>query len=362
MDLTLSAEQRLLAEAARGFVVRSCPPERARAMVADPIGLDAELWSTMAGLGWAGLPVPDAQGGGGGGILDLAVLCEALGRGPVPSPVLVSTTLAALPILWAGSESQRARWLPALAAGEAIGTMAIVEPGGRDEWDDSKLNGDGALTGTKLLVPWAASADVLVVTTSGGLRLVEPRSGQVAVERHDDLGADPLFEVRLSAAAAEPLGSGATEFQAGVVRRAIDHAAVIQLAYAVGCAERALELAVQHASDRHQFGQPIGSFQAVAHRCVDMLTDLDATRYLAYRAAWALDGSGDTDLEVATALAYGKDALRRIFVHAHQVHGAMGFSTEHDLHLFTRRAKSFELSYGAAARHLDRVADHMGLA
>ncbi len=144
-------------------------------------------------------------------------------------------------------------------------------------------------------------------------------------------------------------------------RRSLDCAAVAQLAYAVGAAERTLEMTVAYAGDRMQFGRAIGSFQAVAHRCVDMRTDLDACRYLIYRAAWALDRDAPSELEVASALAYGTDALRRLFMHAHQVHGAIGFSTEHDLHLYTRAAKASELTYGSASHHLDTVATAMGL-
>jgi alkylation response protein AidB-like acyl-CoA dehydrogenase len=291
------------------------------------------------------------------------VLCEALGRGPVPSPLVASTTLAALPIAWCGTAEQRARWLPALASGDAIGTLAVVEPGGRDEWDAPVMTGGATLQGTKLLVPWASVADAIVVATLDGLFIVEPGRGS-HTQRHNDLGADPVFAVELRDAPAEPLGRGDHDDHAPVLRRAIDHAAVAQFAYVVGAAERSLELAVQHACDRQQFGRPIGSFQAVAHRCVDMRTDLDACRYLAYQAAWALDRANDRnggELEVAAALSYGKDAMRRIFTHAHQVHGAIGFSTEHDLHLFTRQAKAFELTYGTTARHLERVAVEMGL-
>ncbi|MGH9111293.1 MAG: acyl-CoA dehydrogenase family protein, partial [Acidimicrobiales bacterium] len=227
---------------------------------------------------------------------------------------------------------------------------------------EPRLAGGSVLRGTKLLVPWAGVADVVVVTTTDGLFLVEPARGGARAERHDDLGADPLFELDLADAPAEPLGDGGCEAQSTVVRRALDVAAVVQLAYVVGAAERVLEMTLQHARDRHQFGRPIGSFQAVSHRCVDMRTDLDACRFLAYRAAWAFDQGGRADVEVAGAKAYGNDALRRILAHAHQVHGAIGFSTEHDLHLFTRRAKAFELSYGTTTRHLDRVAAAMGLA
>lgn len=361
MDLTLSDEQQMLADSARAFVKRSFSPTRVRAMEADPAVLDRDLWHEMGRLGWAGLPISEVHGGGGGGLVELAVVCEALGRGPAPSPLVVSTTLAALPIAWSGTDEQRARWLPALVSGEAIGTLALIEPGGHDEWDAPGLAGGPGLQGTKLLVPWASVADVVLVSTTDGLHLVEPARGRTTSVRHDDLGADPQFVVELDGAPSEALGEGGPGEQASILRRALDHAAVAQLAYAVGAGERTLEMTLQHARDRHQFGRPIGSFQAVAHRCVDMRTDLDACRYLAYRAAWALDQGGPADLEVAAAKAYANDALRRIFMHAHQVHGAIGFSTEHDLHLFTRRAKSFELTYGTTPRHLDRVATAMGL-
>ena len=118
---------------------------------------------------------------------------------------------------------------------------------------------------------------------------------------------------------------------------------------------------MQHARDRHQFGRPIGAFQAVAHRCADMRSEVDACRALALRAAWALDRGDDDELAVAAALAYANDALRRVAMHAHQVHGAIGFSTEHDLHLFTRRIKAFELTYGSTARHQERLATAIGL-
>jgi alkylation response protein AidB-like acyl-CoA dehydrogenase len=148
---------------------------------------------------------------------------------------------------------------------------------------------------------------------------------------------------------------------AAAVEPARLHAAVGALAYAVGAAERALELTVEHAKTRVQFGRPIGSFQAVAHRCADMRSEIDAVRYLVYQAAWSLASGRPSALEAGAAKAYGNEALRRVFMHAHQVHGAIGFSTEHDLQLFTRRAKAVELSWGGAASHRERVAQAMGL-
>lgn len=359
MDLQLTDEQRLLAETARAFVARSCPPGRVRDL--EEHGPDPGLWQAMAALDWPGLALPEQHGGAGRGMAELTIVCEQLGRGAVPSPLATTVALAALPVLWAGSAEQRDRWLPALTRGGRIGTLALVEAGMGDEWDTPTMPGTGALTGTKLLVPWAETADLLVVATADGLRVVETEAAGrvVRVAAHDALGGDPLASVELENCEAEPLG--ADDGARAIVDRVLDHAAVASLGYAVGVAERMLELSVQHARDRRQFDRPIGAFQAIAHRCADMRADVDACRYLAYQAAWALDRAGTADAEVSAAKSYANDALRRIAMHAHQVHGAIGFSTEHDLHLFSRRAKAFELSYGRTARHRERLASAMGL-
>ncbi len=363
MDLTLSDEQRLLAETARAFVSRECPTARARAIEALPGGYAPELWRATTGLGWAGLLVPEEYGGTGRGLGEVTIVCEELGRAAVPVPLVASAVCATLSVRWAGSESQRHRWLPALAAGDCVGTLAVSEPGMRDPWVAPAVAGP-PLSGTKLLVPFAADAGLLVVATASGFVAVEPEATGLSCRRHDHLGGDPLYEVAFDGTDAEPLGPVGDG--AAVRARVLDHAAVAALAYTVGVAQRALELALQHARDREQFGRPIGAFQAVAHRCVDMRTDIDACRVLAHQAAWALDRAHSpadrpADCEVAAALVYANDAIRRVFVNAHQVHGAIGFSTEHDLHLYTRRAKAFELAYGARARQRDRLAAAMGL-
>ena len=333
MDLELSDEQRMLADAARAFVSRR--------------DAGTDTWRQMVALGWTALPTAT----------DLVVVCEALGWGALPSP-LITSSIAACAISWASSAQQQDRWLRPLAAGDMVGTFAVLEAGMADEWDEPSIGGGGALTGTKLLVPWAATADVMLVAAVDGLFVVEPHAGGVRCEAHHGTDAEPLFAVELQDAPAHRLGEAD---HGAILRRALDWAATARLADAVGAAARALDLTLQHAKDREQFGRPIGSFQAVAHRCVDMRTDLDAARYLMYQAAWALDSKESADLEVATAKAYGNEALRRIFGHAHQVHGAVGFSTEHELHRFTRRAKAFELSYGSTDHHLDRVANAVGL-
>ena len=296
MDLRLSPEQELLAATARSFATSR--------------EFDRDTWNEMVALGWTELTV-----------LDAAIVCAALGWGGLASPLAWSTAASSV-----------------VPTGDLVATVAVVDAPGSP--------------GTKLLVPWASDADLILATVGDAMRVIDVRDGDVRRRRHADLGADPLFEVDLAGAEGELVACDS---------RALDIAAVLDLATTVGACERVIDMTVQHAKDRQQFGRPIGSFQAVAHRCVDMRSELDACRYLMLWAAWALDRDESAELQVGAAKAYADGALRRLLGHAHQVHGAVGFSTEHDLHRFTRRAKAFELSHGGSEPALERVAAAMGL-
>ncbi len=372
MDLTLTDEQRLLAESARHFAEQVCPSTVVREVEATEGGFSADLWSKLCELGYPGLVLPEKYGGSGGKILDLAIVAEELGRVAFPSPLLNSVALGALPVLWAGTEWQRQTWMPGLARGELIATMALVEPGGGNEWSEIRAAArrytvNWRLSGNKILVPYAPQAHLIFVVASvegSGLALLalENSLPGIKCERHRAIGGEPLYNVTLEGVTFTPASIIGNEINAReILGRALDVATVLQAAYAVGLAERALSLSVAHASTREQFGRPIGSFQAVAHRCSDMRIDIDACRFLALQAAWRLDQDGDASLDVATAKAYINDAVRRVFINAHQVHGAIGYSTEYDLHLFTRRAKAFELSFGSTTTHHERVAKAIGL-
>ena len=331
MDLFPTPEQELLTATASDFAARSVDTDKVRSLEAGEPGHDRAQWATMVELGWAEL-----------GPVELALVADRLGRAALPSPLVVTAALrAALPDL------------AAQLAPDAVLTLAALPPGSPHEWADPVVPGGDTATGMFLLVPYAASADLAVVPTTTGLAAFDPSGPGAALTRHDAIAGDPLYRIDCTGAPLRPV--------AGALETALDHLAVGGLAYAVGAAEGALGLAVQHARDRHQFGRPIGSFQAVAHRCADMRAEVDACRALALRAAWALDQGADHELAVAAALAYANDALRRVAMHAHQVHGAIGFSTEHDLHLFTRRIKAYELTYGSTARHQERLATAIGL-
>ena len=334
MDLFPTAEQELLVQTAQDFATRSAAAEAVRALEASDAGFDAAHWQAMADLGWTELAP-----------LELALVAEALGRAALPSPLVTTSALRnALPDL------------AARVAPDAVLTLAALVPGARDEWAGPHPPAGPTLTGEYVLVPYAAAARVVVAATNDGLVAVERDADRVAARRSSVIGGDALFRVQCAAAPANPL--------TGDLDTVLNHVAITALAYTVGAADGALDLSVQHARDRLQFGRPIGSFQAVAHRCADMRAEVDACRLLAYRAAWALGGDDaevDVDFAVSSALGYAKDALRRVAMHAHQVHGAIGFSTEHDLQLFTRRIKSFELTAGSTARHQERFATAIGL-
>ncbi len=375
MDLTLDDDQRLLAESARQLFERTYPTTEARKAEERPERFSADLWTQAGELGWPGIALPEAVGGAGYGVLELAVLAEELGRAAVTLPLLTSYA-ATLPLLWAGRPPAQERWLGPLTAGDAVGALALLEPGGRSERAAPTLRGaatDGgwALSGTKLVVRFGARADVLVVSADlgdGASLLVVPADARGIDRRpHETFSPEPLVAVTFADVAVGPDDVvGERGAAAPIIERALDHLGVLDAAYAVGLGDAALALAVDHASNREQFGRPIGVNQAVSHQCVDMRVDIDAMRVLVYQAAGRLDRAAGGDDPAATravalANAYARDVLPSVFARAHQVHGAMGFTMEYDLQLFSRRAKSYELTGGGAAWHLEQVASCLGL-
>ncbi len=376
MDLTLDDDQRLLAESARQLFERTYPTSEARKAEERPERFSAELWTQAGELGWPGIALPEDVGGAGYGLLELAVLAEELGRAAVTLPLLTSYA-ATLPLLRAGRAPAGERWLGPLTTGDAVGALALLEPGGGSERAAPTLRGaatDGgwALSGTKLAVRFGARADVLVVSADLGdgrpsLLVVPGDAPGIDRRAHETFSPEPLAVVTFTDVAVGPddvVGEPGTA--TAVVARALDHLGVLDTAYAVGLGDAALALAVDHASNREQFGRPIGVNQAVSHQCVDMRVDIDAMRVLVHQAAWRLDRAGGGDDPAATravalANAYARDVIPSVFARAHQVHGAMGFTVEYDLQLFSRRAKSYELTGGGAAWHLEQVARATGL-
>jgi alkylation response protein AidB-like acyl-CoA dehydrogenase len=367
MNFDLNDDQRAIKQTAHEFLERRYPlTEMRRLALEDERGFTGEQWRELTQLGWPGLAVAEADGGQGLGSVELAVLQEELGYAMAPSPLL-STTSAALLIAAAGSDDQRARVLTKLASGERIGTVAVWDdPPGRSPTDSTLAAGeDGTLRGRKLLVADAAAADVTVVLGAGGrlwlLEGADGGDGAGGVTVTSTPALDPtrkLYTLELDGASAEALDAG----DDAAVARAHAQIATALAAESVGVAQRAMEMAVAYAKDREQFGRPIGAYQAVSHRCAQMLLEVEGARSAVLYAAWALDHDPSVALlAAAMAKAYASDCGFRVTASSLQVHGGIGFTWEHDLHFLLKRAKANAHAGGDARFHRERVAELIGI-
>jgi len=377
MDLGFDESQMMLKNSAREFLQQECPTTYVRAMETDPRGYSPEQWRKVADLGWLGIAVPEQYGGMGLSFFDLALLLEEQGRALMPGPFFSTTVLGAMSILEAGSDAQKAQYLPRIAKGDLIATLALTEPTATYEPSGiqatAMAQGNGyVLNGTKLFVPDAQVADLLVVAARTGktanpaegvtLFLVDAKAPGVTITPLITIASDKqaevaLMDVRVPAGAV--LGMANQGWPA--VARIIELAAVGKCAEMLGGADRVLDMTVNYAKDRVQFGRPIGSFQAIQHHCANMATDVEGCRYVTYEAAWRVSERLPATQEVAIAKAWVSDAYRRVCALGHQSHGAVGFTKEYDLQLFTRRAKSAEVAYGDADYHRELVAQGLGL-
>jgi alkylation response protein AidB-like acyl-CoA dehydrogenase len=360
MNFELTDDQLSIKRTARELLASRYRPETVRNLATDERGFTDQQWEELAQLGWPGVIVPEADGGLGLGAVELVVIQEEIGYALAPTPLLSSLS-AALLLVASGSEEQRSTWLPQLAAGQIRGTIATWEERSGPAPDRSELEPiDGHITGRKIAVPDAASAHIVLVAGADGRHfLVQANGPGLTIDQQRSL--DPtrkLYTVAFDRAPADEL--------AGFGRERITHAyATIVTALAaenVGVAQRAMEMAVAYAKDRKQFGRPIGSYQAVSHRCAQMLLEVEGARSLCYWAGWALDHDPAVAVRAASmAKAYASDAGFRVAASALQVHGGIGFTWEHDLHFFLKRATANGHAFGDARWHRDRVAELSGI-
>jgi alkylation response protein AidB-like acyl-CoA dehydrogenase len=358
----------------RKFLDESCPLEQVRKITenGNGPGFSRDLWQRIAELGWLGLTIPELHGGVGLGWVDLVVVLEETGRSLFPSP-LVSTTLAAHAIRRFGSARQQAAWLPALADGSAIGTVALLEEDGAPAPDGVRLAGRAAgksltLTGEKLFVGDAAAADLIVVafrrgkSKETGLAVIERGTKGLAakdlpgIDLTKRLGRVSLDAVKIGRDAVLPKGNAAA------ISHLLDVGALAVTAEAVGAAEAALRLTVDYAKQRIQFGRPIGTFQAVKHPLAEAYVDTQSFQSLVYYAAWCVDQEHkDLPLAVSRAKAYASEALPKLGIDVIQLHGGIGYTWEYDAHLYLKRAKWLRPAFGDADWHYERVAAFGGL-
>jgi alkylation response protein AidB-like acyl-CoA dehydrogenase len=329
----------------------------------------------MADQGWQGLIIPPEYGGIGMGFLDLVVLLEEFGRALVPGP-FVPTVLAALAIIEAGSDQQKQEFLPKVATGDLIMTLALTEPSAKYEPDgvqlEAKEAGDAyVLNGTKLFVPDSHVSDWMVVAARTGgegadgvtLLLVDSRSAGITHSLLKTIASDKQTEVRFEnvrVPKSQVLGEAGKGWPA--LQQVIRKATVMECAYLVGLAQMDFDITMNYAKERVQFGRPIGSFQAIQHKAADMVTDVDGSRFIMYKAAWSVEeNEPDQDLNIHMAKAWVSDASRRVVAHGQQIHGGIGFTKDYKIQLYFRRQKRGELFWGDADYHREKVADALSI-
>jgi alkylation response protein AidB-like acyl-CoA dehydrogenase len=362
MYFDLTDEQQAIRATAKDFLAARYKSDRIRELADSETGFEQSDWDEMAELGWTGLALPEEWGGQGLGIVDLAVLFEEMGYALAPSP-LFSNTIAGLALSLCGSDDQRERFLRPLAAGELRGVPA--------HWDartpatpgsytmEGTAQGEGVvLDGEKVLVPDAAAADFFVVATADGRRhLVEAGADGVTVLAEPSIDATRrLSAVRFEGV--EVAAQNTMPAEEADYYPVFHRLCVALAAESTGIAQRTMEMSVEYAKDRKQFDRPIGSYQAVSHRCAQMLLETENSRSAVYGAAWAADAEPESlPLAASIAKAYASDAGWRVPDAAIQVHGGIGFTWEHDLHFFLKRGKQNAAMFGDARWHRERVAD-----
>jgi alkylation response protein AidB-like acyl-CoA dehydrogenase len=369
MNFDFSDDQKQLRDGARKFLAEKCPPKAVRAVLDGKAPYDRDLWKGLAEMGFLGVAIPESHGGAGAGHLELCVIAEEMGRALAPVPFSSTVYLAAEALLLAGTDAQKQKWLPAIASGEAIGTLALFEGKGNPSPQAIKLAASGStLNGVKMPVPDGAIADFAIVAAHTGgsgretdisLYLAELKGD--AVETKSLTNIDPTrgqAEITFKNCRAEPLGGAGEGF--GILTQLLDRAAVLMAFEQLGGADRALEMGRDYALDRIAFGRPIGSFQAVKHMLADMYVSATLARSNCYYGAWALSTNAS---ELPEAAASARISATQAFQHCAknniQVHGGMGFTWEFDCHMFYRRANATALGLGSLSYWEDALIERM---
>jgi alkylation response protein AidB-like acyl-CoA dehydrogenase len=358
MDLDFTEEQEMLREMVRGVCAEFSPIDSVRAMEDDPTGYSEEFWKQLAELDLLGLTIPEAYGGSGQTALEGAVVYAELGRSLAPSPHFASSVMSAGALTRAGSEEQKRAWLPRIVSADAILTPAWLEPKRGYGPDGVQLRAvaegsDYRLTGTKLHVPFARAATRLLVLVRTGdgdgdlaLLLVDPKAPGVELKQQLTLGSDTQYEVTFTDVRVPATDRIGAEGSGWSTWHEVMHDGIIMLAaQAMGGAERALEITVQYAKDREQFGKPLGAFQAIAHYLADASTEVDGGMTLVWEAAWARSAGKSVARLAPMAKLFACQTYRDVTAMCVQVWGGVGFTLEYDIQLYFRRAKQLQLSW-----------------
>ncbi len=374
MDFELTKEQKIIRSSAREFLKKECPVSLMWELKDDSNGYDPVVWRKMANLGWQGIMIPEEHDGMGGSFLDLAIILEAMGEVCCPGPFFSSIVMGGTAILKGGSDTQKEKLLPRLAKGELICAMALTEPGNWYGMENihTRTASDGnafILNGSKLFVQNAHISDlILCVARSAGaaandgmsLVLVDRKSPGVRCSPLETLAFEKhckvvFKDVRIPQSHVLGQVGSAKE----MIEYLLDLGAVGKCAEMVGGINAVFEKTVSHAKKRKQFGKSIGSFQAVQHHCANMEVDVAAARFLTYQAAWKIANGIPAAMDASMAKAWTNEAARRVTALGHQIHGAISFCEENDMHLYYRKAKACEVAFGDGNFHLEKIAGNL---
>jgi alkylation response protein AidB-like acyl-CoA dehydrogenase len=368
----------MLKTSARDFLEKECPKKLVREMMEDERGFPPGLWKKMADLGWLGLTFPEEYGGVGSSFLDLAVLLEECGRALLPAPFIPTVVLAGQPILAAGNEQQKQQFLPGIASGGLILTLAFMESSGSLEASGVTVTATPSgenfiINGTKLFVPDANVADYLLCVTRTRdsqnkeegitLFLVDAKTDGIQTEVLKTMTGEKLCEVVFNNVAV-PGKNILGQMDRGwpIMKRVLIEAAVAECAWMTGGARWVLQTSIDYAKMRIAFGRPIGSFQAIQHKLADMALEVEGATSITYYAAWAIS---ENDPEMALAASMAKAWCSEAYKHATfdgiQIHGGIGFTWDHDMHLYFKRAKASEVAFGDGIYHREKVAQLLNI-
>jgi alkylation response protein AidB-like acyl-CoA dehydrogenase len=377
VNFNCTEQQTMLRTMAREFLVKECPKSRSRELEKDEKGYSPETWSHMAELGWIGLVLPEQYGGSDADFMDLVVLMEEMGRNILPGPFFSTVALAALPIMDFGSDDQKSRYLSPIARGEKIWTLAINEISADCNCKGIKTaasleNGEYILNGVKIFVPYAGVADFILVAARikigrvlrKGLTLfiVDRNKPGIDVKTIPTITGEMQCRVRFKGVKLSESDILGTAGDAGnVLVQILDKASVLKCAEVSGACQSVLEMTNTYARDRLQFGKPIGQFQVIQHRLVDMLTDVEGLQYLVYQAAWLMSTGAECGDQLAMAKVKANEVYQRVALNGVKIHGAIGFSMEHDIGLYYRRVMASKFFPRDTDYYLEKVAEGMRL-
>jgi alkylation response protein AidB-like acyl-CoA dehydrogenase len=374
VDFAFTEDQAMFRETARKFFAKECPITVVREILKEEFGYSPDLWKKLAELGLMGLMIDEAYGGLGASFLDLCPILEEMGRSLFPSPFFSTVVMGGTMLTENAGESMKAQLLPSIVGGHTIMTLGAGESGG--EWlkgeiqSNAAKNGKGyIINGTKLFVPFAAPSDHIIccarddsLNDNGiSLFLVDAQDKTVECTPIPTFSLEKYYRVNFKGTRVPKnslIGKPGEGWEA--MEKTLPKMVAARCIEMLGGLKRVLEMTVEFVKEREQFGRPIGSFQTIQNYCADIAIDLETSKLAAYQAAWKVSNDLPSKAEVSAAKAWCGDAYQRGTALALQVHGAMGFSEEYDLHFFYKQAKSLQLMYGGSANHRRIVAEEMG--